>query len=87
MTAVVGSKRSTDVVAVQVASIPALPDFDHSLYLQSPDSQEFRLYRDSGAELKASDLARLVDAGITTVYLDGGDYGRFDRYAIDHAWH
>jgi HD-GYP domain-containing protein (c-di-GMP phosphodiesterase class II) len=79
MSAVVCSKRSSDFVAIQVASIPAIPRFDRTLYLQSSSGPEFRLYRDAGAELKASDLARLVDAGITTVYLDGGDYGRFQE--------
>ncbi len=79
MSAVLCSKRSSDFVAIQVASIPAIPHFDRTLYLQSPSGPEFRLYRDAGAELKASDLARLVDAGITTVFLDGGDYGRFQE--------
>jgi HD-GYP domain-containing protein (c-di-GMP phosphodiesterase class II) len=79
MTAAVCTKRSSEFVAIQVASIPALPNFDHSLYLQRAGGHEFKLYRDAGAELKASDLARLVDAGITTVFLDGGEYGRFQE--------
>ena len=40
MSAVVCSKRSSDFVAIQVASIPAIPHFDRTLYLQSPSGPE-----------------------------------------------
>ena len=79
MSAVVCSKRSPDFVAIQVARSRPFPVSIARCILQSSSGPEFRLYRDAGAELKASDLARLVDAGITTVYLDGGDFGRFRK--------
>jgi len=77
--ATVCSKQSSEFVPVRVASIPAAHDFEQSLYLQNPASRDFRLYRDAGAELKPSDLKRLVEAGITTVYLDASDYGGFQE--------
>jgi HD-GYP domain-containing protein (c-di-GMP phosphodiesterase class II) len=79
MAATACSKRVPEYVAVQVASIPAAHDFDRSVYLQNPTTREFRLYRDAGAELKQADLARLIEAGITTVYLDAGDYSGFQE--------
>jgi putative nucleotidyltransferase with HDIG domain len=65
---------------VRVASIPAAPDFELNLYLQKANAHDFRLYRGDSAELKSTDLKRLVDAGITTVYLDAADYSRFQEH-------
>ena len=65
---------------VRVASIPAAPDFELNLYLQNANARDFRLYRSDSAELKSTDLKRLVDAGITTVYLDAADYSRFQEH-------
>ncbi len=79
MTASVCSKPARDYLPVLVATIPAVHDFDRSLYLPGSTKRDFRLYRDAGAEIKPSDLKRLVDAGITTVYLDAADYARFQE--------
>jgi putative nucleotidyltransferase with HDIG domain len=79
MTSAVCSKPTRDYLPVRVASIPAVHDFDRSLYLPGSTKRDFRLYRDAGAEIKPSDLKRLVDAGITTVYLDAADYARFQE--------
>jgi putative nucleotidyltransferase with HDIG domain len=79
MTTSLCAKRPPDYLPVRVASIPADHDFDQSLYLPNSTTGKFLLYRDAGAELKPSDLKRMVDAGITTVYLDAADYGRFQE--------
>ena len=50
------------------------------MYLQNATAHDFRLYRDERAELKSTDLNRLLDAGITTVYLETDDYGRFQEH-------
>ncbi|HUE16993.1 MAG TPA: HD domain-containing phosphohydrolase [Planctomycetaceae bacterium] len=78
MTTSLLSKRSREFVPVRVASsIPVLRDFRWSMYLRNAVTERFRLYRAGGTELKTSDLRRLSDAGITTVYLDASDYSGF----------
>jgi HD-GYP domain-containing protein (c-di-GMP phosphodiesterase class II) len=71
------SKPPQEFLAVRVASIPVVGDFNRSLYLWNAGTRRFRLYRAGGTELKSNDVKRLTDSGITTVYLDAGDYGEF----------
>jgi HD-GYP domain-containing protein (c-di-GMP phosphodiesterase class II) len=75
-----GTIAPQEYTAVRVASIPAAPDFELNLYLQNSGAQDFRLYRGDSAELKSTDLKRLIDAGITTVHLDAADYSRFQEH-------
>jgi HD-GYP domain-containing protein (c-di-GMP phosphodiesterase class II) len=71
---------TNEFTPVRVAAIPAAPDFELNLYLQNATAHDFRLYRGDTAELKSTDLKRLLDAGITTVYLDAADYSRFQEH-------
>jgi HD-GYP domain-containing protein (c-di-GMP phosphodiesterase class II) len=53
--------------------------FNWSLYLWNAATRQFQLYRDEGTEIKSTDVKRLAESGISTVYLDASEYGRFQE--------
>jgi len=80
MTTALRLERSQSFLPVRTVAVSVSTDFRLSLYLRNDQSQEYQLYCSSGAALDTSDLARLHDAGIATVYLDRSEYRRFQDH-------
>ena len=72
--------RSRTFVPVKTVTVRISADCRLSIYLRNDRSGQYKLYCGAGTTLEASDVTRLYDSGITTVYLDRCEYSRFQEH-------
>lgn len=80
MTTALRPERSRTFIAVRTAAVPVCADFRVSIYLWNAGTRHYDLYRNADTQVATSDLKRLCSAGISTVYLHSGEYGRFQEH-------
>jgi len=64
------------LLPVRTLALPVSDEFRTQIYLRSQAGQ-YRLYRGTNACFDVSDLNRLIDSGVSTVYLEGSEYNSF----------
>ncbi len=75
----VRTQRPQAFYPVKTAVLPVCREMNLSIYLRNAGTKAYQLYRSAEMQWKPGDLERLAEADIATVYIDSGEYARFQE--------
>jgi putative nucleotidyltransferase with HDIG domain len=80
MTGVSCSKAARTYFPVRAGLVPVFAGQSLPLYLRDESTGQYLLYRSGNTTVRQSDLQRLAEAGIATVYIEKSEYARFQCF-------
>src|SRR5262245_3682749 len=77
--ATLSTRRRSDFLPVPTATFPASHGSRYQVYIRDADSGKFRLFSIPDCPMTATDLSKLAESGIATVYLETAQYDQFQE--------